>query len=125
MSRDLRVRYGPQESRQRLLDAVRSCAHVALARATVPSMPTPSPTAAAPAPAGRPDAPRIVPPAVPWDELVDSAQESVRQTWLPMVGRLIGLDDSAVRALSADDSRPGPPARGPAQTPAAAASVRP
>ncbi|MFH8447303.1 hypothetical protein ACH4D3_39695 [Streptomyces sp. NPDC018026] len=124
MSRDLRVRYGPQESRQRRLDAVRSCAHVALARAAAPSMPSPSPTAV-PAPAGRPDAPRIVPTAVPWDELVDSAQASVRQTWLPMVGRLIGLDDSAVRALSADDSWPGPPVRGPARTPAAAASVRP
>ncbi|WP_217170948.1 hypothetical protein [Streptomyces sp. AC512_CC834] len=89
-----RVRYAPEESRQRRLDAVRSCAHIALARAGTP------PLAALPPAVGRPDAPRTVHTAVSWDELVGSAQESVRQTWLPMVGRMIGLDDSAVRAVS-------------------------
>lgn len=130
-----RRRQDSEETRQRLLDVVRGCARIALARAGPPPLSAPHPSAdlaahsslstgpagaTAHAAAGSSDAPRIVHPAVPWAELVGSAKESVRQTWLPMVGRMIGLDDSAVRAVSvADGTGPRPPSERLAKAPAA------
>ncbi|MEV5432952.1 hypothetical protein [Streptomyces sp. NPDC052701] len=34
--------------------------------------------------------------AMPWGDLVGSAQVSVRLTWSPLVGRLIGIDDGVL-----------------------------
>ncbi|MGW1506141.1 hypothetical protein ACWCQW_48175 [Streptomyces mirabilis] len=129
-----RSRHHPEDNRQRQLDAVRGCERTALARTGLPPLSTPHPFAGPAAPPSPPvlpahgpaapsGAPPTLHPAVPWDELVGSAKESVRQTWFPMVGRMIGLDDSMMRTLSATDGTgPQPPSPRGAKTPPAVRS---
>jgi 4'-phosphopantetheinyl transferase EntD len=118
LSGEQRAPHPLQDSRQRQLEAVRGCARTALARAGLPPLPTPHPFATSAAPPPRAPAPAAPQPPVPWDALVDSAKESVRLTWFPMVGRMIGLDDSMLRPLPAPDGTAArtAPARG-ARTP--------